>query len=118
MDLKLLDYITTINGLKQSDGFEKDCEILDMVDDYEVAKDEVITRFDVIVNTSDGKDIYINNSSKAIRGVVITKKKQGATSSKEDYIQTRPNLIKRGDYLKFRYNENDILHDYIITSDI
>lgn len=117
MDINDFKYYTTINGLK---GYanEKDYLVGEMVRDYDIAHDNLITRFSVIKNTKDGKDIFINFSDIPVRGVIGTKKSNGATSDMQEVIQIDPNLIKRGDYINFKYNDTDTLHTYIITSRI
>ena len=89
-----------------------------MVDEYDLAHKELITRFSVVKNTVDGKDVSINFSKDTYRGVVGVKKKEGATSKGEKTMQLEPNLMHQGDYLSFKMNEYDEVHDYLVTSDI
>ncbi|WP_346938177.1 hypothetical protein [uncultured Clostridium sp.] len=117
IDLDYLKYIKTINGTNGTTS-EKQVLINEMVADYNEANKSLIKRFSVIINTDDGKNVYINDSNIPIRGVIDIKRKQGAKSEMEQVIQTHPNIIKSGDVLKFKINETDEYHDYIITSKI
>lgn len=112
-----LDYIRKINGTNPNKTI-KENYIEDMVDDYEIAKRDVITRFSVRINTSDAIDVFVNNNETIIKSVIDIKKKYTASADQEETIQTYPNLIKTGDYLKFSRNETDNLNSYIITSEI
>lgn len=117
MNIDDLKYYTTINGLRGYKN-QKDALIGEMVRDYNIAHQNLITRYSVIKNTIDGKDIFINFSDTPTRGVIGIKKKNGATSDMEEIVQVDPNLIKRGDYISFKYNETDTLNNYIVTSRI
>ena len=112
-----LDYIRKINGTDTNKTM-KENYIDDMVDDYEIAKIDVITRFSVRVNTSDAIDVFINKNEASIKSVIDIKRKYTASAEQEETIQTYPNLIKTGDYLKFARNKTDSLNNYIITSEI
>lgn len=117
MNKSNLDYIRKINGTNPNKT-NKENYIDDMVDDYEIVVQDVITRFSVRVNTSDAINVFINDNTKPIKSVIDIKKKYGANAEQEETIQVYPNLIKTGDYLKFARNETDSLHNYIITSKI
>jgi hypothetical protein len=117
MNIDDLKYYTTINGLRGYKS-EKDALIGEMVRDYDIAHQNLITRYSVIRNTIDGKDIFINFSDTPTRGVIGVKKRNGATSDMEEIVQVDPNLIKRGSYISFKYNETDTLNNYIVTSRI
>ena len=117
MDLNYLKYCKSINNLNGVNGC-RDSFLSEMVSDYNEAKANVITKFSVMVNTVDAKDIYINNSTTSVKAVIDDRKKQGATSDREEYIQTYPNLIKSGDNVKFKYRSDDIDNYALITSDI
>ena len=115
--LESLKYIKTINKTlgKNSD---KDVLLNDLVEDYNKGSENSIYRFHVIVNSIDGKEVYINDSVTPIRGVVDIKKKQGASSEEEYVLQTLPNQMRTGDIVRFKMNDTDILRDYLITSGI
>ena len=117
MNINELKYYQTINGLSNgktcADSLKNE-----MVEQYNEARHNVVTRFDILVNTVDGKDIYVNNSEKSIRGVVDTLKNPTANSYLQQVLQTYPNNIKCGDYVRFKMTENDNLNNYIIKSKI
>lgn len=112
-----INYCRIINGSK---GFNdtKTQLLSEMAQDYNEGREDSIYRFNVLINTIDAKDVQLNNETNLIRGVIDTRRKQTATSEMEQTIQVYPNLIKTGDYAKFKMNENDIVHNYIITSAI
>ena len=112
-----INYCRNINGSKGFNDTKTQLQS-EMTQDYNIARPNIITRFSVIVNTLDGKDVYINDSKVPIRGVIDTSRKQSADTEMQQKIQVYPNQIKRGDYVKFKVNETDEYHDYIITSDI
>ena len=117
MNLNDLKYYKSVNNLSGVNGC-RDSFLSEMVNDYNEAKANVITRFAVMINTVDAKDIYINEATTSIKGVIDTRKQQGATSEKEEYVQTYPNLIKSGDNLKFKYRSDDDYNYALITSKI
>lgn len=112
-----LKYIKTINNTLGKNN-TKEALLDEMVSDYNAGVENTIMRFHVVVNTTDGKDVYVNDSLTPIRGVIDTKKKQGAKSESEQSLQVYPNLIKTGDVVRFKMNETDEFHNYLITSDI
>lgn len=113
----VINYCKIVNGSK---GFNntKTQLLSEMTQDYNIGRENTIYRFDIVVNTVDGKDVYINNSDTPIRGVVDVKRQQTADTEMQETIQVYPNQIKRGDYLRFKVNDTDELRDYIITSKI
>ena len=117
MNAENLKYYRNINKITENQTY-KESLVSGIVQDYNNAREHAIYRFNIIVNSIDGKDIYLNDSIIPIRGVVDTRRKQTATSEMEQTLQVFPNLLNRGDYAKFKMNENDELHDYIITSSI
>ena len=117
MDLETLNYVRKVNQTDKNKSLRRN-EIDDMVDDYELARQEIITRFSVMVKTSDAKQVYVNFSDNYIMGVLDKTKNYSATTVEQDSIQTYPNLINSGDYLKFKVNRNDDFNYYLVTSDI
>jgi hypothetical protein len=113
----IINYCRTINGSKGFDDRKSQLQS-EMTTDYNIARPNVVTRFSIMVNTIDGKDVYINNSDTLIRGVIDVKRHQTADTEMEETVQVYPNQIKCGDYLKFKVNDTDELRDYIITSKI
>jgi len=113
----VINYCKVVNGSK---GFNntKTQLLSEMSQDYNVGRENAIYRFDVLVNSIDGKDIYLNNSGTPIMGVIDVKRQQTADTEMQETVQVYPNQIKRGDYLKFKVNDTDELRDYIITSKI
>lgn len=113
----VINYCKTING---SLGFNdtKTQFINSMVQDYNEAHENAIYRFDVLINTIDAKDIYVNSSETTIKGVIDTSKKQTADTEIEQTIQVYPNQIKRGDYIKFKMNDTDELRTYLVKSKV
>jgi len=116
MDSVDLKYYRQINKLNKTNN--KDVFISDMISDYNEARENVIYRFNIIVDSTDGKDVYVNNSPTPIRGVVNLAKRQTANSDSQEIMQAYPNEINSGDYLRFKMNDTDNLNDYIITSPI
>ena len=119
----MTDYSSTISfckALNRTEGENslKNVFLKEMTSSYNEAHENMITRFDVLVNGTDGKDIYVNFSDTPIRGVIDVRKKQGATTIKEETIQVYPNNIKQGDIIQFKYNDNDTLHYYLVMSQI
>lgn len=112
-----LQYYRTINRISEKQSC-KDLLINEMSQDYNNARENAIYRFDVLISSIDGKDVYINNSDTPIRGVIDVKRQQTADTEMQETIQVYPNQVKRGDYLKFKVNDTDELRDYIITSKI
>lgn len=113
----IIDFCKNINGSQGYNDTKKQL-IDEMVNDYDYAHKNMITRFQVVKDTVDGKDVSINFSEKTYRGVVGTKKKEGAKSIAEKSMQLEPNLMHKGDYLTFKMNTDDELHTYIVTSNI
>lgn len=113
----IIDFCRNINGSQDYNDTKKQL-IDEMVNDYDYAHKNMITRFQVVKDTVDGKDVSINFSEKTYRGVVGTKKKEGAKSIAEKTMQLEPNLMHKGDYLTFKMNTDDELHTYIVTSNI
>ena len=88
----MTDYSSTISfckALNRTEGENslKNVFLKEMTSSYNEAHENMITRFDVLVNGTDGKDIYVNFSDTPIRGVIDVRKKQGATTIKEETIQ-------------------------------
>jgi len=113
----VINYCGIINGSK---GFNdtKTQLISEITQDYNTARQDTIYRFDVVVNSIDGKDIYINEATTPIKGVIDISRKQTADTEMEERLQVYPNLIKRGDYIKFKVNDTDTLRTYLIKSKI
>ena len=79
----MTDYSSTISfckALNRTEGENslKNVFLKEMTSSYNEAHENMITRFDVLVNGTDGKDIYVNFSDTPIRGVIDVRKKQGA----------------------------------------
>ena len=72
--MSILDYIRKVNEIDKNKNLKQN-EIDDMVDDYEHGKNMLITRFSVMINTSDALDVYINDSDTPIKGIVDEKRK-------------------------------------------
>ena len=68
-DLETLNYVRKVNQTDKNKSLRRN-EIDDMVDDYELARQEIITRFSVMVKTSDAKQVYVNFSDNYIMGVL------------------------------------------------
>lgn len=113
----VINYCRVVNGSKSFNNTKTQL-LSEMSQDYNTGRENAIYRFDVIVNSIDGKDVYINNSITPIRGVIDVKRQQTADTEMQETVQVYPNQIKRGDYLKFKVNDTDELRDYIITSKI
>ena len=113
----VINYCGIINGSK---GFNdtKTQLISEITQDYNTARQDTIYRFDVVVNSIDGKDIYINEATTPLKGVIDISRKQTADTEMEERLQVYPNLIKRGDYIKFKVNDTDTLRTYLIKSKI
>lgn len=113
----VINYCKIVNGSK---GFNdtKTQFINEITQDYNSAREDTIYRFNVLIGSNDAKDVYINNSDTPIKGVVDVKKKQSADTEMEEVIQTYPNQIKQGDYIKFKVNDTDTLRTYLIKSKI
>ena len=104
MNIDDLLYVKKINGISHSNCNCKTDMINEMVDEYDEAYDNVVTRFEVLINTKSAIDVYVNDSETPIKALYYTKKKQGATTEREEGIQVFPNQIKQGDILRFSYN--------------
>lgn len=113
----VINYCRIVNGSK---GFNdtKTQFINEITQDYNTAREDTVYRFNVLINSTDGKDVYINDSEIPIRGVIDVKKKQTADTEMEESLQVYPNQIKQGDYVKFKVNKDDILRTYLIKSRI
>lgn len=113
----VINYCRIVNGSK---GFNdtKTQFINEITQDYNTAREDTVYRFDVLVNSTDGKDVYVNDSEIPIRGVIDVKKKQTADTEMEESLQVYPNQIKQGDYVKFKVNDTDTLRTYLIKSRI
>ena len=115
MNINDLEYIKKINGISHNNCNCKSDMINEMVDEYEEAYDNVVTRFEVLINTKSAIDVYVNDSETPIKALYYTKKKQGATTEREEGIQVYPNQIKQGDILRFSYNDTDIPPRYYMV---
>jgi hypothetical protein len=113
----VINYCRIVNGSK---GFNdtKTQFINEITQDYNTAREDTVYRFDVLINSTDGKDIYVNDSEISIRGVIDLSKKPTADTEIEKRIQVYPNQIKQGDYIKFKENDTDTLRTYLIKSPI
>lgn len=113
----VINYCRIINGSK---GFNdtKTQFTNEITQDYNMAREDTVYRFDVLVNSIDAKDVYINDLETPIKGVIDVKKKQTADTEMEETLQVYPNQIKQGDYVKFKVNDTDTLRTYIIKSKI
>ena len=112
-----LQYYRKINGISEKQSY-KGLLISEMTQDYNNARENAIYRFDVLINTIDAKDVYVNNSETTIKGIIDTSKKQTADTEIEQTIQVYPNQIKRGDYIKFKMNNTDELRTYLVKSKV
>lgn len=117
MDMNKLKYYQIINGLTNGRTC-KDSLMNEMVDSYNTARDNLITRFDVMINSNMALDVFINKSEESIKAIIDTKKKYSAESNEQESIQVYPNLIKSGDYVRFKKNDTDEFKYYLITSEI
>lgn len=113
MDLKDLKYIYNINGI--NNGI-RNSYINDMVDDYDEARQHVINRFDVLINTIDAKDIFVNNSENSIKAVIDNKKEQSESTDFTRVVQTYPHSIRCGDLIKYKINSNDEIKNYLVKN--
>jgi len=113
----VINYCRVINGSK---GFNdtKTQLINEISQDYNTARQDTIYRFDVLINSIDAKDVYINDSTTSIKGVIDISRKQTADTDMEEKIQVYPNQIKQGDIIKFKVNDTDTLRTYLIKSKI
>lgn len=117
MDINKLKYYQTLNGLANGKTC-RDSLIDEMVDGYNIARENLVTRFDVMINSNMALDVFINDSETTTKAIIDTKKKYSAESTEQESIQTYPSLIKSGDYIKIKRNETDEYHNYLITSEI
>jgi hypothetical protein len=117
MNKQDLYYYRKINNINENQTY-KDTIISEMTQDYNNAREHVLYRFNVLINSIDAKDVYVNDSITLIKGVIDTSKKQTAETEMEQKIQVYPNKIKRGDYIKFKMNNTDDLRTYLIKSKI
>jgi hypothetical protein len=104
----VINYCKVINGSKGFNNIKTQL-LNEMANDYNIGREDAIYRFDVLINTIDAKDVYINDSTIPIKGVVDVKKKQTADTEMEESLQVYPNQIKQGDYVKFKINDTDTL---------
>lgn len=113
----VINYCRIVNGSK---GFNdtKTQFTNEITQDYNSAREDTVYRFDVLINSIDAKDVYVNDSTIPIKGVVDISRKQTADTEMEEKLQVYPNLIKRGDIIKFKVNETDELRTYLIKSNI
>jgi hypothetical protein len=114
MNTSDLKYYRKINNITSSNA--KDLYISEMTKDYNNARENAIYRFDILINSIDGKDVYVNDSQTPIRGVIDVKRQQTADTEMQETIQVYPNQVKQGDYVKFKINDTDILRTYLIKS--
>ena len=109
-----LDYIRKINGTFGKTSRET---ILDeMVEQYNYADNNVITEFDVLINTKKAKDVFINDTPSK---VLIEYKNDKNNRDSKFFIQVKsyPKTIKAGDILSYVANdETGELEYYISTS--
>jgi hypothetical protein len=112
-----LQYYRKLNRISEKQSC-KDLLINEMTQEYDNARENTIYRFNVLIGSNDAKDVYINGSDTFIKGVIDVKRQQTADTEMQETIQVYPNQIKRGDYLRFKVNDTDVLRDYIITSKI
>lgn len=117
IDSNLLNFCKIVNKSKGCNS-RKNQLINEMVSDYNHGVDNLITRFSVLINTVDAKDIFINDSEESVKGVIDITRKYTAESEIEKSVQMYPNLMKSGDYITFKMNEYDEFHTCIITSTI
>lgn len=113
----ILDYIRKVNGIDKNKDLKQN-EIDDMVGDYEYGKEMLVTRFSIMINTSDALDVYINSNKEPIKAIVDEKKSYTATSNYEETIQVYPQLINSGDYVSFKKFHEPERNTYLITSEI
>jgi len=112
-----LQYYRIINKISENQSC-KESYISEMSQDYNKARENAIYRFDVLINSIDAKDVFINELETSIKGVIDISRKQTADTEMEERLQVYPNLIKRGDYVKFKVNDTDTLRTYLIKSKI
>ena len=112
-----LDYFRKINRLGNGNT-TRNSLIESMVEDYNIAHDNLIHRFDIRINSISALDCYFNMSEDPIKAVIDEKKDYTSSSNIEETIQTYPNLIKTGYYFKMKRNETDNDNYYLITSEI
>lgn len=117
-----LDYIKKINGLYGYTDI-RDSVIGEIADDYNEAKENLITKFRVAINSNDAKYVKINEREKLEKAVISNKSKiPGKLTEYEKLIWMEINRMNTGDYIYVEENGKDkvyyvssavdIEHDY------
>ncbi|WP_297993922.1 hypothetical protein [uncultured Clostridium sp.] len=105
-----LNYIRKINGT-----YGKTCRqsiIDDMLAQYEEANKNIVTEFDVLINSSKAKKVFIDNAPTKV--LMEYKNNKNTSDSKFMWeVKNYPNLIKTGSYL-MHINEVTEEEDYYI----
>ena len=107
-----LDYIRKLNGT-----YGKTCRqsiIDDMLCQYEEANKNVVTEFDVLINSSKAKNVFIDNTPSK---VLMTYKNNKNTSDSDFMweVKNYPNEVKLGSYL-MHVNEVTGEDDYYLCT--
>ena len=117
MDISTLELFQQFGKIGQT---KKAREIAKAIKTYNRALSELIHDFTIRIGSNEAKDVFVNfNMEEPIKGLLGVSKKQTASADMETFIRTQPNLLNRGDYIQFQYNEWDSLDNiYLITSDV
>lgn len=108
-----LKYIKTINGTLNKSA--KESIISDMVSQYNEANNNVITEFDVLINSDKAETVLVNGTPKKI----LMEYENNKNSSDSSYcirIQGYPNDVNTGDYITETIPQTNELRNYIVTS--
>ena len=90
IDSNLLNFCKIVNKSKGCNS-RKNQLINEMAIDYNHGVDNLITRFSVLINTVDAKDIFINDSEESVKGIIDITRKYTAESEIEKSVQMYPN---------------------------
>lgn len=114
MDINDLNYYKIINRTNDFDNC-RNAFIQEMVDDYNEAESNLITRFRVLINSSKAKSVKINDVPKKI----LMEYKNSKNNSESNYyieVQSEIGDLKNGDYIEIFNASSKRNEFYIVTS--
>lgn len=108
-----LNYIRKINGTYNRDS--RTAILNEMIEQYNYANNNVITEFDVLINTEKAKDVFVNDTP---RKVLIEYKNDKNNKDSKFFVQLRNHIgaVKAGDIISFTNIGTGNLDYYINTS--